>query len=277
MSFQPVLPMGGFAGWRFLERTLPAQIATHARAPAAQRLEAHFRENIAKVTSAEALVKDRRLLEVALTAFGLAEDLPNRAFIRRVLESPVDEPRSFVNRLADKRYGAFARAFGFGDAQGPRTSEAGFSDRVLAQFRARRFEADVGTQNESMRLALALRRDLSALAERDVSKEVGWFTVLGTPSLRRVFETAYGLPKAFGTQDIDRQAEVLRRQTERAFGSDSLSQFTDPQVMNQLIRRFFVGEQMSQIAQASTQSSALSLLISGQESFARFRVETRMR
>jgi hypothetical protein len=277
MSFQPILPFGGFAGWRFLERTLPAQSATHARAPAAQRLETHFRENIGKITSAEALVKDRRLLEVALTAFGLAEDLPNRAFIQRVLESPADEPRSFVNRLADKRYGTLAAAFGFGEAQGPRTTEAGFADRVLEQFRARRFEADVGTQNDSMRLALALRRDLAALAERDISKEAGWFTVLGTPSLRRVFETAYGLPQAFGTQDIDRQAEVLRRQTERAFGSDSLSQFTDPAVMNQLIRRFFVGEQISQIAQVSAQSSALSLLISGQESFARFRVETRMR
>ena len=277
MSFQPVLPLGGFAGWRFLERTLPAQSASHARAPAAQRLEAHFRENIAKITTAEALVNDRRLREVALTAFGLAEDLPNRAYIQRVLDSPTDQPRSFVNRLADKRYTALAQAFGFADATGPRTADPGFADRILEQFRARRFEAAVGEQNESMRLALALRRDLAAVAESAATEQAAWFTVLGTPSLRRVFESAYRLPQGFGTLDIDRQVDILRSRTERSFGSDSLRQFAEPRAMDDLIRRFFVGEQITQIAQVSTQGAALSLLRTGQESLARFRVELRMR
>lgn len=277
MSFQPVLPLGGYAGWRFLERTLPAQSASHARAPEAQRLEAHFRQRIGDIGSADALVADRQLLRVALTAFGLADDLPNRAFIRKVLESPTEEPRSFVNRLADKRYLAMARAFGFGDGNGPRTADPGFADKTLQQFRERRFEAAVGEQNESMRLVLALRRDLAELAQSAISEEAGWFTVLGTPSLRKVFETAYGLPQGFGTLDIDRQADILRDRTGRAFGESGLRQFADPQVMEQLTRRYLVGEQLGQIAQVSAQSAALGLLQAGQENLARLKVQLRMR
>lgn len=380
MSFSPIIPTKGLNGWQFLQRTLEKQTASHSSTTAAQRDEAYFLQNIGKIGSAEELVNDRRMLRVALSAFGLAEDLPNRAFIQRVLESPTsaqgpDEKRSFVQRLSDRRYHDLATAFGFGD-RAPETAQSAsdqilknnsreelstrftasmqqdlsalagsdigeeatwtliintpslrtlfetvydlpenfdrlaldaqisalrdqtemifgsgavgqfaeqdkldelsgryidrFANDLLENFHARQFEEAVGQQDPSMRLALALQRDLGQLAGSDQSETGKWFRILGTPSMRQVFETAFQLPSSFGSLDLDRQVDILRTRTQRAFGESDVSQFTDPESMNKLIRQFFVGEQLSDLQSMNTSSAALMLLQSGQASLSAF-------
>ncbi|KPQ07025.1 MAG: Protein of unknown function (DUF1217) [Rhodobacteraceae bacterium HLUCCA12] len=271
MTFQPLIPTGGYPGWLFLQRTLDQQAQAHASAPAAQRDETYFRQTIGQIDSARDLVNDRRLLRVSLAAFGLVDDLPNRAFVERVLDSPTDQRGSFVNRLTDKRYLELAAAFGFADMTGPRHRDPAFADRILASFRERQFEAAVGQQDESMRLGLALERDLKRVAQGGQSEAAQWLRVIGTPSLRTVFETAYRLPSGFGALDIDRQIGILRDRTQRAFGDPGLEQFADPEKRDLLTRRFFVGEQIGQIQAISTQQTALTLLQSAQAGMARMR------
>ena len=86
MSFSPVVPSGGYAGWTFLKRTQDRQQAALQADPVFKRDEAYFRAKIGSVTSAEQLVSDRRLLKVALGAFGLDADINNKFFLRKVLE-----------------------------------------------------------------------------------------------------------------------------------------------------------------------------------------------
>ena len=264
MSFQPVIPLDGYVGWRFLQRTLESQSTAHANTPAAQRDETYVRENIGEITTAKDLVSDRRLLRVALTAYGLADDLPNRAFIEKVLESTTSEGGSFVNRLTDKRYFQLATAFGFGDGPVPKTQFSGFAEALIQRFQDRSFEIAVGDQNDTMRTALALERDLGDLAVQGNSEATKWYTVLGTPSLRTVFETAFLLPSSFGTLDIDRQVQVLQDRTERLTGSNTISQFADPTKLDALTRRYLLAGQIQQVQSQAGASSALTLLQSGQ-------------
>ena len=268
MSFQPILPLDGYVGWRFLQRTLDKQQAAANAAPQLQRDEAHFREKIASITSAEELVKDRQLLSVALTAFGLQDDLPNRAYIQKVLESPAKEEGSFVNRLTDRRYKQLNAAFGFGDTYVSWNQiDETFADRMVAAYRDQSFEVAVGAQNESMRLALGLQRDLADLARQDSSELTRWYTVLGTGSLRAVFETAFMLPTGFGALDLDRQVEIMQGRMEQLTGSDTISQFKDPEAVDTLIRRYFLAGQVKAIQDnAVAGSGALTLLQNGQAS-----------
>mgnify|MGYP000291575380 CR=1 FL=1 len=271
MSFQPILPLDGYVGWRFLQKTLDKQQEAHAASPVAQRDEEYFREKIGTIKSAEELVSDRRLLNVALTAFGLQDDLPNRAYIQKVLESPVKEEGSFINRLADKRYKALNEAFGFGDAYMSWNQFDGFAAKILDKYEDRSFEIAVGAQNESMRLALALERELPELAAQDSSENTRWFTILGTPNMRRVFETAFLLPSSFGTLDLDRQVEIMKERTEKLTGSDSVEQFKDPEAMEKLVKRYFLAEQVQQIqSNAITNNTALTMLQQGQASMRQF-------
>ena len=240
MSFQPVLPLDGYAGWRFLATSLAAQQSRLAADPSRARDIAYFRETIPNVRDAGALVADFRLLRVALGAFGLQDDLPNRAFIRTVLSQPVTDETALVNRLADKRYRAFAEAFGFGGPLAPRTVQPGFADRILARYERQEFERSVGQQSETLRLALTAQRELPELVARGLSDTTAWLSVMGNPPLRKVFETAFGLPAATGTLDLDLQLRNFRSGAERLLGDPDFVQFSDPDRIEALIRGFTI-------------------------------------
>mgnify|MGYP006142551315 FL=1 len=81
--FQPIVPSGGLVGWRFLQRTYESQADNFNQSTQLQRDTEYFRENIASISNAEDLVADRRLLTVALGAFGLDADLGNKFFIKK--------------------------------------------------------------------------------------------------------------------------------------------------------------------------------------------------
>jgi hypothetical protein len=245
VTFTPVVPLGGFAGWAFLKRTLPAQQAAFVANAATQRDEAYFRANIGKIDTAEQLVADRRLLSVALGAYGLEADLPNKAFIRKVLEGGTLKPDALANRLADKQYQRLSAAFGFGDFKVPRNKISDFADKTLALYRARSFEVAVGGVNDTYRLALNAEREIPLLAARGLSEDAKWFTILGNAPLRRVVETALGLPSSFASIDLDKQLETVKARAERTFGADSVRQFTDPATMEKLVRSYLVRSELT--------------------------------
>jgi hypothetical protein len=261
VTFSPILPLTGYTGWGFLKRTMVRQQAVQQALPAQQRDEAYFREKIGKADTAEKLVNDKRLLRIALTAFGLEGDVNSKAFIQKILEGGTLKEGSLANRLADKQYTKFASAFGYGDYSVPRTKISTFPDEIIQQFRARSFETAVGVQNNTYRLAMNAERELPALAARSTSETAKWYALLGNAPMREVMQTALGLPKSFSSIDIDQQVSVLRTKTEAAFGSSSLSQFTNPEKMDALVRRYLLqSEIQSQTAATSSAAIALTLL-----------------
>jgi hypothetical protein len=261
MSFQPVLPLGGYAGWAFLKRTMVRQQDLQQSAPANLRDEAYFRQKIGKIGTAADLVSDRRLLRISLTAFGLEGDLNNKAFIQKILEGGTLKEGSLANRLANKQYLKLSAAFGFGDFSVPSTKLSDFPDKIIAQHQERIFETAVGAQQNTYRLALNAEREVPTLAKRGLSDVAHWYSVLGNPPLREVFQTAFGLPKSFASIDLDQQVAVLQRRTETAFGSEKISQFAEPQRLDALIRRFLVRSDLAdQGKTASPAAVALQLL-----------------
>lgn len=270
MTFAAAVPFTGYAGWTFLKRTQAAQTAALAANPANARDEAYFREKIGTIRTAEALVDDRRLLRVALTAFGLESDVNNRFFIRKVLEDGTLNTDALANRLADSRYREFSAAFGFGDFSTPRTALSDFPDKILGTWRARQFEASVGETDQPLRLALNAARELPGLAAKGSSETSKWFSVMGNAPLRQVFEGALGLPSSFGVLDIDKQREVLEAKAEAAFGAATVSQFTDPEKVEALVRRYLARAGAESIA-TGPGTAALTILQSGQASLAAFR------
>jgi Protein of unknown function (DUF1217) len=261
VTFQPVLPLGGYAGWGFLKRTMAAQqTAQQATAPN-RRDEAYFRDKIGKIDTAEQLVSDKRLLRITLTAFGLESDLNSGAFIRKVLEDGTIKDGALSGRLANKQYEKLSASFGFGDFSVPRSKLSDFPDKILAQFRIRQFESAVGTQNNTYRLALNAEREVPAVAGQSLSETGKWYVILGNPPLREVFQTAVGLPKSFAAIDLDQQVAVLRSRVEAAFGSDKVSQFSDPKQMEALSRRFLLRSDTQGLSAATSPGSiALQLL-----------------
>lgn len=245
MSFQPVIPLGGMAGWSFLQRTQDTQKEAFTASPVMQRDIAYFQENISKVETAEQLVEDYQLLKVALGAYGLDDDIGNKFFIQKVLEDGTLDTDDLSNKLSDKRYYEMARDFGFGDYGIPRTRVSDFSDSIIEDYKDRQFEVAVGEQNHDLRLSMTLERDLAEIVEKSTSDEGKWYSVMGNPPLRSVFQTALGLPSSFGTLDLDLQLNMFREKAETYFGDDSISQFSDPEKMEELNRLFLVRSEIA--------------------------------
>lgn len=261
MTFQPVIPLGGFAGWRFLQSSLETQQSRYADSPAQARDREYFREKIGSITTPADLTSDFRLMRVALGAYGLQDDIPNRAFIEKVLADGVDNDDALANRLADKRYRAFSEAFGFGTSLPPRNQSPAFAERILARFERQSFEIAVGEQDSDMRLALTAVREVPEIAGSGVSDTTAWFSMMGNPPLRRVFETAFALPSFIGTLDLDQQLGEFRKASERVLGTSDFADLADPERVDELVRAFTLQTQIAAGPSALTPgASALVLL-----------------
>lgn len=258
MTFQPAIPLPGVAGWRFLERTAASQKAAFDKSPMLAREVAYFKDNIGRIGSAAELVADRRLLAIALGAFGLDAEIDKRAFVRKALESEAADPKSFAGRLADGAYRKLSDAFGFGKAAGPRTASPGFADGIVDAYRIRQFESAVGNADQNLRLAMNFRREIAELASDP--KDSGWFAILGSKPLRAVVEKALGLPKEFARLDIDRQREILRDKTRNLLGDGSLAAFKDAKNVEKVITRFLARAQVEAGLEGGVTSPALTLL-----------------
>lgn len=262
MTYQPVIPLSGYTGWRFLQRTLDTQTKAFTQSAEVKRATEYFSDNIAKVRTVDDLMKDRRLLDVSLKAFGLDDDINNKAFIRKVLAEGTIKDAAFANRLSDKRYAEFARVFGFGDL-GARTGLATFPDAIITRFNARQFEKAVGAQSSEMRLALNVGTGITDVLNNSASSTGQWFGVMGNAPLRKVFETALGFSPSFGQIDLDQQLTAFKSRARNIFGTDDLKAFVDPAMQEKLIRLYMVRAEAAASSGSSPASRALSLLQRG--------------
>lgn len=80
-----------------------------------------FRADLLKINSVEAFVSTPSVYDFALGAVGLDPKKISPTTIKKVLESDLSDPKSYVNTLKDDRYVQLARAFNF-DAKGNLTT-----------------------------------------------------------------------------------------------------------------------------------------------------------
>ncbi|MBU2956187.1 DUF1217 domain-containing protein [Paracoccus sp. 1_MG-2023] len=251
--------VSGIAGWKVVQRSETRQIAAIEADPVVQRSTTYFKDKIGGISEAADLVKDYRLLNTALSAFGLEDDIANKAFIQKVLESDISDSSSLVNRLSDKRYLRMAEAFGFGGA----TPAADLGETVGAAFVQREFERRIGEGDENLRLALNARRELEAMVGRDSSDKTLWYEVMGNPPLREVFEGAFGFSDNYAQLDVDRQLEEFMEASERYLGTSSFADLTESGMIDKLIINFMARSQIETGTVQNRYSTALTLLSGG--------------
>lgn len=261
MFFQPSVGLGGLAGWTILERSSVRQRETFERSPELTRNIEYFRENISKVSSAEELVNDRRLLTVALGAFGLGDEINKRGFVLKMLEEGTEDSGAFANRFNDTRYRSLVEAFGFGNiTNGSSVLLTSFREDVIARYKSLEFERAVGEVDNDMRLAMNFKREIGNIASGD-SDKTAWFQIMGQLPLRELVATAFNIPSEVSGLDVDRQQEIFADRARQLLGNSSPKAFEDPDVVNDMIRRFFLSRQVQSGPSVTTPGfSALSVL-----------------
>ena len=110
MTYTPLIPSSGVAGWNFLQSTYDRQYDAFVKSGSLKNDSEYFAENIGGVTSSEDLLNDRRLLQVAVKAFGLEEEINYRALLQRALNEGTSASDALANTMNDERYVEFSNA-----------------------------------------------------------------------------------------------------------------------------------------------------------------------
>ena len=107
-----------------------------ARQPDVARDAAYFKENIGKVKTIDDLLKNDRLYQYVMKAYGLEDMIYAKAFMKKVLASDLLDANSFANKLTDERYRDFAAAFSFTGADTAAAQSSAQTDDMIGLYTA---------------------------------------------------------------------------------------------------------------------------------------------
>lgn len=104
-----------YSSYQQIARNLETSLSRVQKQPLVDRETKYYLDNITKVTSIDDFVKNDRLFKYAMKAFGLEDMSYAKAFMKKALKEGVSDPNAFANKLTDKRYAEFVRAFNFAE------------------------------------------------------------------------------------------------------------------------------------------------------------------
>jgi hypothetical protein len=218
-----------------------------AKEPQVATSTKYFQENIGKVKSIDDLMKDTRLFDYAMTAFGLGDITYAKGMMKKVLEKGVGED-ALTLTLTSSNIKAFATAFDFA-ANGEETTAAStLVETVTSRYAEQALEDDQGEQNPGVQLALYFQRKAP-----DITSLYG---ILADSKILSVVQTALGISPLTSAQSIDSQAAMLKSKL-------SLDDFQDPKKLAQFIARFAANYDYENGGDANSQTSLLSTLFEG--------------
>lgn len=234
--------------YRLIAADLPRSLARVAKEPMVQRDSDYYLKNIGKVKTIDDLMKDPKLYNYALKAFGLEDMAYAKAFIKKVLTEGIDNPDSFANKLTDTRYKEFATVFDFAKLGDKTTTQPAALKSVVDNYVRLTLEVQTGKQSDGARLALYFARKASTITSP--------YQILGDTRLLKVFQTAFNIPEAVSKIDIDRQAKMVEEKL-------NLKDLQDPKKVEKLLTRFSAIYDMNN---PSANTATPSVLLGGSSS-----------
>lgn len=125
-----------YFGYNYITRNLKQSLTRIEQQPDVAREAAYYKANIGKVKTVDDFMKDYRLYHYAMKAYGLEDMAYAKAFMKKVLESDLNDSKSFVNKLVDKRYRDFAEAFSFNGTARPVAQSDNQTDDMIGLYTA---------------------------------------------------------------------------------------------------------------------------------------------
>lgn len=185
-----------YFGYSYITHNLKQSLTRVEQQQDVAREAAYYKAHIGKVKTVDEFMKDYRLYHYATKAYGLEDMAYAKAFMKKVLESDLNDSNSFVNKLVDKRYREFAAAFSFNGTATPVAQSENQTDEMIGLYTAtKKSQVD------------ALAND-SAYYSAQIGKISSADQLLDDDRLRNYVYSAYGIDQSKWPRDTISQ--VLR-------------------------------------------------------------------
>lgn len=125
-----------YLAYNSVVRNLKQSMTRVAQQPDVTGNAAYYKENIGKVKTVDDFMKNDRLYQYAMKAYGLEDMIYAKAFMKKVLQSDLSDPNSYANKLTDKRYQEFAAAFSFSSSDAAVAQSANQTDEMIGLYTA---------------------------------------------------------------------------------------------------------------------------------------------
>jgi hypothetical protein len=187
---------------------------------------AYYQANIGNVESVDDLLKNRKLLTVALGAYGLESQVDAKGLLRKLLTEDPAASTSLARKTSNTRYLAFAQAFaGLSTDGGASIRDAKNVAAVVANYQQMQYEKAIGQTDTAAQQAIYFNR-VAPQATQSI------YQVLADKTLSAVVRGAYGLPLATAALTPAQQASQLK-----AKGFD-YTKLSDPKYVQGIIDKF---------------------------------------
>ncbi len=226
-----------YDAYRLLTRNLDRTLKVKAAEPVVALETKYYLATIPTIKSIDDFLKNTRVFNYAMKAFGLEEMAYAKAYMRKVLTEGITDKNSFANRLNDDRFTSFAKAFDFDTYGALTTSRAVTRQETVDKYVRQTLEVDAGAENEGVRLALYFKRE--------APKVSSVYGLMADPALWKVAKTVFGFPAEMGNADIDKQAKAVKKRLD-------IATLKDPVKLDRLIQRFTARWDMDQVASSPT-------------------------
>ena len=220
--------------YQFIAKDLGASLQRTAEQPAIKRESEYYLEKIKDVDTIDQFLADDRLFAFAMRASGLGDMTYAKAFIRKVLTEGIDDPESFANKLADKRYYEFAERFNFKQFGDTATLFTKARQGTVSDYVRQVLEEEAGNDNEGVRLALYFKRKAPGVKSA--------LDLLAEPALLKVIETTLGLDLSSG--NLDKNVARIEQKLD-------VSDLSNPEKLDKFLLRFTTMWELNQPTQNS--------------------------
>jgi len=224
-------------------------IKATAAQPAVQRAISAFAKAVQSATSPQQLLSNPTVMQVLLTANGLADQIPYTALAQRTLLSNASDTASLANQLTDTRWKPVVQTYDFAKKglsviQNPKVIATIANGYAEITWRNSLNATTPGLSN-----ALTFRQNAASVTNVD--------QILGDPVLRSVVTTTLGIPLQIAFQPLEAQQKAITAQLD-------ITKLQDPKFVAQFAQRYLIAMAQSATTSTATQPSMAALAVQAQ-------------
>ncbi len=224
-------------------------IKATAAQPAVQRAIAAFTKAVQSATSPQQLLSNPTVMQVLLTANGLADQIPYTALTQKTLLSNANDTASLANQLTDTRWKPVVQTYDFANKGLSVIQNPSVISTIANGYAEITWRNSLNATTPGLSNALTFRQNAATVKNVD--------QILGDPVLRSVVTTTLGIPLQIAFQPLEAQQKAITAQLD-------ITKLQDPKFVAQFAQRYLIAMAQSASASTATQPSMAALAVQAQ-------------
>ena len=231
------------------EQNQTQDIKATAAEPAVARAVAAFTKAVQTASSPQQLLSNPTVMQVLLTANGLADQIPYTALTQKTLLSSVNDSKSLANQLTDTRWKPVVQTYDFANKGLSVIQNPSVIATIANAYAEVTWRTSLDATTPGLSNALTFRANASGVTNVD--------QILGDPVLRSVVTTTLGIPLQIAFQPLEAQQKAITSQLD-------ITKLQDPKFVTQFAQRYLIAMAQAASTTAASQPSLSALAVQAQ-------------